>query len=475
MTDLDFDELDKAVNSLMTGTSNATAPDDTAASPVVTAPPVHNDTSSPQATPSGSSASTNTTSASPTAGSLATKRRGQFMDIVRPGNTATAASSASAPAVPAAPAAPAMRRQGISVQPSAELAARVEAEAEEHAHNLAIDMNPTPELDMEATGTEQPDTAESHDGMTDAMNTTGMDDASTDSATIAPSENVAFDDKPSPEQLEEPAIAADSAVDNDDHNNDNSLSQLADHPGNEDTHQVSQASEEPLSSPFLPNAQVEKRPLGTPPSSSGSTETNLPETPAETTEPSDERATSAPSIGETTPVTDPTKPDTQADIKADTPPDEHGAVPDSKPETKPKESHEEAPVPAAPAAPKKDPFAPNLSDEKPDTGTPDIPLPVELRSDVVALESSNTSMTSTAAQPVSSPAGGSISQQYTEQPSSGDQTNGAIYDTATYHKAVEPVTHKKDSKKTTWVLWALVLLVIGAIAGAAYFYWSTQA
>jgi len=62
----------------------------------------------------------------------------------------------------------------------------------------------------------------------------------------------------------------------------------------------------------------------------------------------------------------------------------------------------------------------------------------------------------------------SINQQYKEQPSSGDQTNGSIYDTDAYHKAVlKPV-----KKKSGWlmVLWIFLLLVVGAGSGAAVYF-----
>ncbi len=62
----------------------------------------------------------------------------------------------------------------------------------------------------------------------------------------------------------------------------------------------------------------------------------------------------------------------------------------------------------------------------------------------------------------------SITQQYSEQPSTGDQTTGAIYDTDSYHKAILAPTKKKSG----WmiVLWITVLVVVGAGAGAAVYF-----
>ena len=58
----------------------------------------------------------------------------------------------------------------------------------------------------------------------------------------------------------------------------------------------------------------------------------------------------------------------------------------------------------------------------------------------------------------------SITQQYTEKPNTGDQNSGPIYDTDIYHKFfLRPM-----KSKPTWfvIIWIVLLLVIGAIAGA---------
>lgn len=77
-----------------------------------------------------------------------------------------------------------------------------------------------------------------------------------------------------------------------------------------------------------------------------------------------------------------------------------------------------------------------------------------------------TSVPVPATQPLESP---SIAQQYKEQPSSGDQSNGAIYDTNSYNKPTLSPVKKKSG--WMWIVWILILLVVGAGAGAAaYFY-----
>jgi hypothetical protein len=64
----------------------------------------------------------------------------------------------------------------------------------------------------------------------------------------------------------------------------------------------------------------------------------------------------------------------------------------------------------------------------------------------------------------------SIPQQYKEEPSTGDAKNGAIYDTDTYHH--QPLAHPKKKKSGwMWVIWIILILIIGAAAGAAL-YWA---
>jgi cobalamin biosynthesis Mg chelatase CobN len=62
-----------------------------------------------------------------------------------------------------------------------------------------------------------------------------------------------------------------------------------------------------------------------------------------------------------------------------------------------------------------------------------------------------------------------------EQPSTGDQTSGAIFDTATYHAATDvAVPAKKSSKVVRIIVWILTLLCVGAAAGAGYFFFTTH-
>lgn len=103
------------------------------------------------------------------------------------------------------------------------------------------------------------------------------------------------------------------------------------------------------------------------------------------------------------------------------------------------------------------------------------PLPAELQSDLLSIESDtvqpekanvmNTPAPINTSQPTVAT---SIPQQYQEQPSSGDKNNGAIYDTNAYHKAMISPVKKKSG--WTWVIWIVILLVVSAGAGAAVYF-----
>lgn len=62
----------------------------------------------------------------------------------------------------------------------------------------------------------------------------------------------------------------------------------------------------------------------------------------------------------------------------------------------------------------------------------------------------------------------SIPQQYHEVASTGEQGNGAIFDTNTYH---QPLAHPiKKRSGWLWVIWIILILLIGAGAGAALYF-----
>jgi hypothetical protein len=62
----------------------------------------------------------------------------------------------------------------------------------------------------------------------------------------------------------------------------------------------------------------------------------------------------------------------------------------------------------------------------------------------------------------------SIPQQYREEPSTSDQANAGIYDTDSYH---QPLAHPAKKKSGwMWIIWIIVILLVGAGAGAAVFF-----
>lgn len=211
----------------------------------------------------------------------------------------------------------------------------------------------------------------------------------------------------------------------------------------------------PLTSPFLADAKVEKRPLGgaSTPDMSDDKKPELPDTAESAANPE---------------ITEPVKP---IDL------------------VKPEEEKPEPPQPeTAPVQ------APKLPGDEDITA----PLPEELQDDLMAVEADTThdemkqkhdtqqqkeqvnsdddkkpAKTEATKPEVKSespaPAGPtSIPQQYHEEPSTGDQDNGAIYDTSTYH---QPLAHPAKKKSGwLWIVWIVAILLLGAAGGAAIYF-----
>jgi len=101
----------------------------------------------------------------------------------------------------------------------------------------------------------------------------------------------------------------------------------------------------------------------------------------------------------------------------------------------------------------------------------DTPLPAELQPGLLSIEANEdpSKVTLSTAVPTATESTGptSITQQYTEQPSTGDKPTGSVFDTEAYKK---PQPSKK--KKSGWliVLWIFLLLVVGAGIGAAVYF-----
>jgi hypothetical protein len=375
--ELDFDELDRAVNSLM---SNAPKTPDAAMEPEEKVVDISSSTT-PTSPPAPSVAHTGTPppaspvppapSSSPLSTSLPSRRGGRFMDVVHP-------SSDMKKSEPARPS-----RQGITIAPrptfdAAKTAAPTSTEkatdGEEKEKLIQATSAPVPEALIEDHVSAQSD-------WPDPLDVAGYQhDHDTSSENAAP-------DAKTPEAHESPSLLTQKPAD------------------------------VPLTSPFLPDAKVEKRPLGG---------ADLPE------------------------VSEPEEPDRIS----------VGNAGMSKTKDDPNDQ--------LPALPK---------DVEP-------VLPEELHSDLVEVESDTTTsgipktegMTPTGLPPEPpivdekpvSTGPTSIPQQYQEEPTSGDKDSGAIYDTNTYH---QPLAHPGKKKSGwLWVVWIVIILLIGAGAGAALYF-----
>ena len=182
----------------------------------------------------------------------------------------------------------------------------------------------------------------------------------------------------------------------------------------------------PLESPFLPDAKVEKRPLGTMPATGSAPKEDelLLEAPDE------------PLLGAHT-MPDP------IDFAAHA-----SALPSEQEDTgSPVETTEEE-VTVEP-----EPIKEEATE-----------APVEVEEVQPELPVSKVEEPVRDAEPIGS---ASISQQYTEQPSTSPES-GAIYDTESYHQPLAPAPKKKSG---AWVfVWILLLLIVGAAAGAGFYF-----
>ncbi len=378
MTDLDFDELDKAVNSLMgdTTTTKRAPQFDDREEKVVDSPAI-----TPANTTFGQSdiAVDAPISIPPTSiplpavaavAPLAVRRRGQFMDIMHPASPKVT---------------PTVSRQAITIQPRATLISEIEK-----AEAVALDQPTNDEatalsLERESTGVPEPievaarDTSSDGDSIPDVPFEATTAEPHGDAVVLPVSEN------------------------------------------NEAVGDTRSRKELPVPS-FLRGTKVEKRPLGTPPVFS-----EQPMQPAETLA---------------------------------------GATP------KLSESSENSLELSAPAV--------TFSAEPHNDGGDSIALESSMTHDSGQSRAANDTMpfeptvtvpiemTPTRPVPVST-----VTQQYIEQPSTGSQTNSAMLDTADSRKGLDAPAKKKHSL-VIWFLWALVLICIGAAAGAGYFFWSTH-
>lgn len=415
MKDLDFDELDKAVNSLMTGANAAKQPSQsrpdadnektlditptlasdtppsfdelnkavakttgaaTDSAPVVTAAPEASSVPpAPVSTPvaSASDATTSQPTTQDTQTPLAARRGGRFMDVVHP------SSDMKKTVIPARP----VSREGVTIgrsTPPAETTPETQATGDVAAEAPAAVTAPATET-AAAPKSEWPDPLE-------------MADFKAPSA--AP-------------QMTNDNLAADLLAEADKVKQDE---------------KTDSGATAPLTSPFLADAKVEKRPLG----SAATTPTETPATTEKEDKTVDNPDAQLPASPSETPVQLPEElQDDLMAIEADT----HMGVP------KTDESH---PVEAVPEE-KAEPTTNGEDKVKEKTTEPERTVPTG---------------------PISIP------QQYREEPSTTDQKAGTIYDTDSYHK---PLAHPAKKKPGwTWVVAIIVILIVGAGGGAALYF-----
>lgn len=265
MKDIDFDELDRAVSSVLgqQGPAEVTASTTQA---VATEEPLETKTVSETGTPVATSAEQ--AQASP-ATPLAIKRRGKFMDVMHPSADMTSA----APATPVKPprTSPVLQPLSTDVAPETSSVDTVEsstdtgiveptAKVDESHALIGAEPAPVENLLPEHVAADSEDMAEASDVTAPESSETitpaeqGSSDTSTDQIQDEPVESL-YVDPIELAQADEPAKEAETAE------NPESVAIAAD-------------TEQPAT-PFLADAQVDKRPLG----AFGDTETAASETP----------------------------------------------------------------------------------------------------------------------------------------------------------------------------------------------------
>lgn len=384
MKDLDFDELDKAVNSLMTGVPKTPPPSNKDDEKTLDITPTLDadeplsfdklDTATAEAVNEATTTEeqkndvvATTVASLPTSGSTpppATRRGGRFMDVVHPSSDMKKVTT------PARP----VSRQGVAIEPTMPK----RSDAPRASAPFAAP--------AEAKTSEKPESSKSD--IEDTIASGGWPD---------PLEMTDFKDDVTPKEEEWSAPAATSTT------------------GHE-------AEPSPLTSPFLPDTKVEKRPLG----SGALAASDESDSASDSAEPREDKTVDdpndqLPAMPSDTVVQLPEE--LQSDmmsVEADT----HMGVPKTELTHPSDEKLLES----------------GLLPKEPDT-QPAVPTPTG---------------------PVSIP------QQYREEPSTSDQKNGGIYDTDSYHRPLEHPAKKKSG--WMWIVWIVIILLVGAGAGAAVYF-----
>lgn len=247
MSDLDFDELDKAVNSLMNDRNEPQASPSPAAIATPTAPATEPQVStsypaavtgnSPAPTPSVVKPTTRT--ARPEVSSLAIKRRGQFMDVMHPSADMTTPSMQPRPAARVSRTGAGIEPQNPDVTPEP-LTPRPPQAAPREAMSAPVSASSPEDSDV------MPDpidlAAAEHQSETEPPSGQNSVAKAAPKVDLAAELGLGLDESPSDHE------EADGATE---------VQPVESHDSTEP-----QAPDAPLSTPFLAGAKVEKRPLG---------------------------------------------------------------------------------------------------------------------------------------------------------------------------------------------------------------------
>lgn len=409
MSEIDFDELDRAVNDLMSNVDTSkrhegfddpedkvvTLDSSSTESDRVTSPAPQESNAVP------TSASTPTPTPVPIPAptqpsSLAVKRRGQFMDMVHPSSDMRTASRP-------------VKRDGVSIAPPSETTSTsssttsivqpspdnsVPANGQAVSTPLSVDTYSSSMAASKPASTPKPSNLSASNPTTTAF---GADKSSQPS--VSP---VAKSIQPGPGTSPTPVSSSSELIETknkDDQQLEALVSADPEIPAEIVDEASSISSPQPLpTAPFLSDARVEKRPLGA------------------NSEPA---VTAAPS---------------QDDV-------DEAAEPASEPVSLPAELQGD--VVAVEASTPLDIDNPVSSTEV-DDRSPEADLVVDADMDLTA--------------------------QNIEQEEVDDQVNGSIYDTANYHQPIDGKKPEKKSSPLKWLAWFILLLIVGVGAGVAYFF-----
>lgn len=429
MSELDFDELDKAVNTLMgdvprvepaktddvkTLNINSTLSDASRPSLAELDSALSQVNGAPVVTPAAAATlvvATPSTPVGPTTPPLAARRAGRFMDVVHPSSDMKGISK---PNLSGA-------RQGLTIEPTN----RVTEDDEQPTPVDTATPAPTEEMTSYESShvfTPAPEVSdapkhESTNDWPDPLDMPGYE-AETDVQDVAEVEEVS--DTPAVElNADEPSVRDEVDTEADD----DALFNIDDINGTDDD------EPQPLNSPFLADAKVEKRPLGVAQTDDASGELgHAPVLGVLVDQAADETAAEDQLPASPRDATPPLPPELQSDlmaIEADS--DTIAAV--STPVVAAAEQKNEAP-----------------------TAEPVVAPAVQPEAEAAPVSTGPTS----------------IPQQYQEAQSTGDQPAGSIYDTESYH---QPLAHPAKAKSGwLWIIWILLLLIVGGGGAVALYF-----